>query len=111
MIAIEAITAQVLENCDIADSQHGGLFSVCGLAMRLRDLYKWEKGLDPWIEKGSAEILDWIGDKGQQWDELTEKDFKNLTILGHKYDPFDTGGINDLLEPPVFSMVPDMPGA
>ncbi len=99
MIAIEDITAQVLENCDIADSQHAGLFSICGLALRLRDLYKWEKGLDPWIEKDSAEILDWIGDKEQHWDELTEKDFKDITILGNKYDPFDTGGINDLLEP------------
>ena len=99
MIAIEDITAQVLENCDIADSQHAGLFSICGLSLRLRDLYKWEKGLDPWIEKDSAEILDWIGDKEQQWDELTEKDFKDIKSLGNKYDPFDPGGINDLLEP------------
>jgi hypothetical protein len=54
MIAIETITNQVLLNCNIADSQHAGLYSICGLALRLRDLYKWENGLDPWIENEVA---------------------------------------------------------
>jgi len=98
MIATDAITDQVLQNCDIADSQHSGLYSICGLALRLRDLYKWEKGLDPWIEKDSAEILEWIGDKEQTWDRLAGKDFKKITILGSAYDPFDTAGINAVLE-------------
>ena len=63
MIDIEDLTAQVLHNCNLSDSRHAGLYSICGLAMRLRDLYKWEKGLEPWIEKDSTEILTWIGDK------------------------------------------------
>jgi len=76
MIAINAITDQFLQNCNIADSQHSGLFSICGLALRLRDLYKWEKGLDPWIEKDSTEILEWIGDKEHKWDRLAGKNLK-----------------------------------
>ena len=48
------ITRQVLRNCEISDARHAGLFSICGLALRLRDLYKWEKGLDPWVEKDSS---------------------------------------------------------
>ncbi len=99
MLKIDAITDQVLMNCDIADSHHAGLFSVCGLALRLRDLYKWEKKLDPWIEKNSSEILEWIGDKENKWDKLSEKQFHDITILGNKYDPFDTIGINSVLEP------------
>jgi hypothetical protein len=68
------------------------------LALRLRDLYKWEKGLEPWVEKDSSEILEWIGDKEEEWDQLGEKDFSEIIISDKKYDPFDTRGINAVLE-------------
>jgi len=47
----DALIQQTLYNCDVADAHHAGLHSVCGLALRLRELYKWEKGLDPLLEK------------------------------------------------------------
>ena len=99
MLHLEDIVNQVLKNCDISDSQHAGLFSICGLALRLRDLYKWEKGLDPWVEKDSSEILEWIEDKEQKWDKLAEKHLEGITIFGNTYDPFDSKGINSALEP------------
>lgn len=99
MLKPDAIASQVLQNCCITDSRHAGLYSICGLALRLRDLYKWEKGLDPWVEKDSSEILEWIGGKEEEWDKLAEKDFREITILDRKYDPFDAGGINAVLEP------------
>ena len=99
MLNLDDIINQVLKNCDISDSQHAGLFSICGLALRLRDLYKWEKGLDPWVEKDSSEILEWIEAKEEKWDRLSEKRFEEITILGKTYDPFDTNRINTVLEP------------
>jgi hypothetical protein len=96
---LDNLTSQVLENCAISDSRHAGLYSVCGLALRLRDLYKWEKGLDPWVEMDSSEILDWIGEKEENWDQLEEKEFSDITILDKTYDPFDAKGINAVLEP------------
>lgn len=98
MLELDTIVSQVLLNCSICDSRHAGLYSVCGLALRLRDLYKWENGLDPWVEKDSSEILEWIGEKEEMWDQLEEKDFNEITILGKRYDPFDTTGINAVLE-------------
>ena len=99
MIDLDTITRQVLLNCDISDARHAGLYSICGLALRLRDLYKWEAGLPPWVEKDSSEILDWIGGKEQKWEEIADSEYSNLTIQGHDYDPFDTGKINEVLEP------------
>jgi len=69
------------------------------LALRLRDLYKWEKGLDPWIEEDSSKILEWIGEKEEKWEKLAEDDFGEIEFLGTKYDPFDARRINALLEP------------
>ncbi|MGD2126472.1 MAG: hypothetical protein PVG99_10350 [Desulfobacteraceae bacterium] len=99
MLELDAIVSQVLENCHISDSRHAGLHSVCGLALRLRDLYKWEKGLDPWVEEESPVILEWIGDREEKWENLAEKDYGDITILGNLYDPFDSRGINAVLEP------------
>ncbi len=99
MLDLDHLTRQVLENCSISDSRHAGLYSVCGLALRLRDLYKWEKGLDPWIEMDSSEILNWIGEKEENWDQLEEKEFSEIILLDKTYDPFDAGGINEVLEP------------
>jgi len=99
MLQLNNIVSQILQNCCICDSRHAGLFSICGLALRLRDLYKWENGLDPWIEKDSSEILEWIGNKEEEWDRVKTKDFVDITILGVKYAPFDALGINAVLEP------------
>ena len=98
MLELDTIASQVLLNCSICDSRHAGLYSVCGLALQLRDLYKWENGLDPWVEKDSSEILEWIGNKEEEWDKLGERDFSEIKILGKEYDPFDTTGINAALE-------------
>ena len=97
MINIEAVKEQILRNCDISDSKYAGFFSVCGLALRLRDLYKWEKGLAPWIEKDTTEILDWIGNKEQAWENLAEDDYHTIHLNGETYDPFDINGINEVL--------------
>jgi hypothetical protein len=99
MSKIETITRQVLHNCDISDAQHAGLYSTCGLALRLRDLYKWEHGLNPWEEKDTSEILDWIGEKEALWEKLADAKHTHVTIQGKNYDLFDTAAINAVLEP------------
>jgi hypothetical protein len=95
---IDDITRQVLHNCDISDAYHAGMFSICGLALRLRDLYKWENGLPAWEESDPSEVLEWIEAKENKWENYTENGFEDLTIDGTTFDPFDTVGINLILE-------------
>lgn len=99
MHELDSLTRQVLHNCAVSDSHHAGYYSVCGLALRLRDLYKWEKGLDPWVEEDARVMLDWIGDKEEEWDRLAEHDFEEILVQGTLYDPFDVEGLNAVLEP------------
>ena len=97
--AVERIADQVRRNCDVSDAKNAGLYSICGLALRLRDLFKWENGLPPWEEKDSTEILDWIGGREQRWERLADENFGSITIRNQQLDPFDTVSINNLLEP------------
>jgi hypothetical protein len=93
------LAEQIRNNCNISDAQHAGIYSICGLALRLRDLFKWEKRLPPWIEKEPAEVLEWIGEKEAGWERLDGVDYKMLSIGNDVYDPFATQPINDLLIP------------
>ncbi|MGD8724266.1 MAG: hypothetical protein PVG00_10070, partial [Desulfobacterales bacterium] len=95
---IDDLTRQIVYNCDISDAQHAGLYSTCGLALRLRDLYKWEHRLNPWEEKDTSEILDWIGEKEALWEKLADAKHTNITIQGKVYDLYDTSAINTILE-------------
>ena len=99
MLNTDEISRQVLHNCNISDANNAGLYSICGLALRLRDLYKWEQGLPPWEERDSSEVLEWIEVKENQWDKCIDNEFSDISIDGKTYDPFDTIGINAVLEP------------
>jgi len=102
MLDINDIARQVLQNCTISDANNAGMYSICGLALRLRDLYKWEHGLPPWEERDSTEVLEWIESKENQWEKCIDGEFANIAINGKSYDPFDTAGINAVLEPQNF---------
>ncbi len=102
MLKLDSIVDRVLRNCDISDSGHAGLFTVCGLALRLRDLYKWEKRVPAWEERESGQILEWIGEKEQAWDSMPDEKYGSISLRGDQYDPFDTKSINAVLEPEGF---------
>lgn len=93
------LARQVRRNCMISDARFAGLYSVCELVMRLRDLYKWEHSLAPHDEHEASQILDWIGRKETLWEDLQETEFMDLSIDGERIDPFDTENINRLLAP------------
>jgi hypothetical protein len=96
---LEEAIRQTQQNCDISDARHGGVFSICGLALRLRDLFKWEKGMPPWEEGNPHELLDWIGDREQYWDTLSDREYGTLNLNGRRMDPFDLEDINSALAP------------
>jgi hypothetical protein len=99
MLNTNEITRQVLHNCDISDANNAGMYSICGLALRLRDLYKWEHRLPPWDERDASEVLEWIETKETKWGQCAENEYRQISINGHTFDPFDTIGINEVLAP------------
>ena len=86
-------------NCDVSDALYWGYFSICGLLLRYRDLYRSEKGLKLWANIGREEIGAWIAAKEARWPELEKEPFRKLTVGGRELDPFDVAGINEVLKP------------
>jgi hypothetical protein len=94
-----SLRSQIQRNCDISDSNHAGLFSLCGLLLRMRDLYKWENGLPPWQEPDPGVVLAWVDERENHWQEISQLDFQALSIGNESFDPFDMIGINERLRP------------
>ena len=78
----QALITRIRRNCDVSDARHAGFFSICGLALRLRDLYKWETRLDPWAERDSAQIIDWIDARERHWEAIADEGYAELTVEG-----------------------------
>ncbi len=97
MVTVESLREQVLKNCLIAEANYAGTFSLCGLVLRLRDLYKWEKGLPPWMEPDAPVLLEWIEQRESSWDPWMDREFQPLVLDGVARDPFDVDGINEHL--------------
>jgi hypothetical protein len=93
----EKLARQVKLNCNISDAQFWGYYSICGLLMRLRELYRDEKSLDLWERIPRELISEWIGSTETLWKNLEGRELEPLEIDGRLYDPFEVDGINRVL--------------
>ena len=41
----------IRHNCDISDARDNGIYSICNLVLKLRNLYKWEHAIEPWQDE------------------------------------------------------------
>ncbi|MFW6127119.1 MAG: Sfum_1244 family protein [Thermodesulfobacteriota bacterium] len=96
---LTSLIAQVEANCELASYHQAGYFSLCGLLLRLRLLYKWKHGLPPWREAEPDDVLAWIADLETTWDAREGDSWQPLPLDGLAVDPFEVEKINSFLEP------------
>lgn len=89
------IIGDIQHNCDISDARDHGIYSMCTMVLKLRNLYKWEHGIEPWEEPEPADLLDWIEKKENYWETIAEQPFRELAINGSSYSAADLAEIND----------------
>jgi len=85
---------QVKFNCNISDAKFWGYYSICGLLMRYRELYRNEHSLMPWDSVENEEITPWIQEREILWRDLEDLELQRLIVDGMAYDPFDVNGLN-----------------
>ncbi len=90
----------IRHNCDISDARDNGIYSICNLVLKLRNLYKWEHAIEPWQEPASSDLLDWIEVKENYWETIIDEPYLPLVMDGREADPHDAAAVNDLLAEP-----------
>ena len=96
---IADLQRQVQKNCDISDARHAGVYSLCSLLLRMRDLYKWEHRMVPWQEPKPADFMGWMEGREQYWEEIVQEEIAPLVLGGERFDPYDMAGPNVRLRP------------
>lgn len=95
----EALSHRVQRNCDISDARHGGEYALCTYLMKMREYYRWEKGLAYGANLPKDDVGQWLSQREQLWEEIEGQDFALIEIEGQAFDPFDSDAVNARLEP------------
>jgi len=93
----EKIFSQIKRNCNISDAKYWGTYSLCGLLMRLRELYGIENGIRPWEKVDHKDIGDWITARENLWKELEDRDYEDISVNGSIFSPFEVEKMNAAL--------------
>lgn len=94
---LDRLIEQIKYNCNVSDARFWGYYSICGLLLRMRGLYRHERGLMPWEKIPSDDISSWIGERERLWRDLEDKDFQPIDINGKGLGPFEIEAINRVL--------------
>ena len=98
MINVQLISSRIKHNCNISDARYWGTYSLCGLLLKLRELYRAEMGVGLWEKIEQKEIGEWIAKRESLWKELEDENFRDIPVNGNVYGPFELEKINAQLE-------------
>jgi hypothetical protein len=96
---LRQILPTVQKNCTISDASHSGLFSLCGLFLRLKDQYNWEQKTPPWNPTDKTRLLQWIDQKETLWLDCLNFPLEPIVMNGQSFDFLNCRGINRTLIP------------
>ena len=85
-------------NCDVSDARDHGIYSMCSMVLKLRNLYKWEQGIEPWDEPETGDLLDWIEKKENYWATIVGESYRPLAVNGRELSPHDLEEVNSALQ-------------
>jgi hypothetical protein len=94
---LEDVVRRVQRNCDISDASHGGNFTMCTYLMKMREYFRWEKGLGFTDRLPKEELGEWLASREGYWEEIEREDFAPIEIDGRRFDPFDSKSVNTAL--------------
>lgn len=91
---VEGLVQRVKHNCNISDAKFWGNYSICGLLMRMRELYQSEHSLMPWDPVPTERITAWMQDRERLWHEMEADEFEDIIFKAKTFSPFDVEGLN-----------------
>jgi hypothetical protein len=91
------LRAAVQRNCDIADAQFAGNYSLCTYLLKMREFYRWERGLPFSAALDRQAVGDWVSARERDWEALEGLSPEALALKGSRHDPFDQEALNRTL--------------
>lgn len=99
---VRSLAQTVQKNCHISDARHASDYTLCIYLLKMREFYRWEKGLRYEATLDHDDIGQWLSQREGLWDEVDENEFSDLIINGHSFGAFDADAINEQLLPEAY---------
>ena len=96
---MQALIDAVQHNCDIVDARHGTDHGICTYLLKMRELYRWQRGLSLGTRLGKDEVGAWLSAREGHLESLEQADFTALVLDGRSIDPFDADAVNAAVSP------------
>jgi hypothetical protein len=96
---LKEILPAIRKNCDISNAYYSGLFSICGLFLRLKDQYNWEQNNPPWNPTDKDQLLTWIDNKETLWLDCLDSPYEPIRINGRAFNYLNNQVVNQYLMP------------
>ena len=98
-MAIEEICASVQMNCYISDARYGSEYGLCTYLMKMREYFRWERGLGYTGAIDKDEVGDWLSERENLWKGLEDREYGSIKLDDDEFDPFNSELINAVLNP------------
>ena len=92
--AQQQLIEDVQHNCHISDALYARDYSLCIYLLKMREYFRWERGLAYGASLPKEELGDWITQREAYWDALLEDEYRDLALGGDAVDPFQSERIN-----------------
>ena len=86
-------------NCDVADANFAGNYTMCTYLLKMRELYRWARSIDQAEKLQTSSVSEWVSEKEKYWVSLEDEEFREITIGDRTLDPFDVDQINQAINP------------
>lgn len=96
---LQSLRTVVQRNCHISDAQFAGDYTLCVYLLKMREFYRWERGLAFSDRLPNDEVGDWLTAREALWEKLADQPYSPLSIGALDYQPYDNIGINQALRP------------
>jgi len=89
----------VQRNCDIADARHAADHTLCIFLLKMREHFRWERGLPLTAVLPKEDVGDWLSRREALWEEVEGAELTPLPLPSGPCDPFETAQANAELLP------------
>jgi len=86
--------AAIRTNCHISDAKHATNYTLCVYLLKMREYFRWENNIPYHTALPGEQLTAWLARREDHWDELEDRPFENIPLLGALHDPFDAAAIN-----------------
>ncbi len=99
MDELTPLVRAVQRNCDIADARHAADHTLCIFLLKMREHFRWERGLPLTATLPKEAVGDWLSRREALWAELEGEELAPLPLPSGPGDPFAAAQANAELLP------------